>query len=174
MPPFTGGNTITWTSQTILKDNEKAFDYMGSEVVNILSGQSVHMWQPRSVLHLIGANMVEKPTHLVLKPAEPSYGCIFDGSEEFEEFYVVEELPFDYAILVLTGWDLQYECENHEIERIGIFLANFEYVKDPIASTGALNYTIFSTLRDDSDNGHDAKYKVSIPGLNELGGGSEK
>ena len=120
VPPFTGGNTITWTSQTILKANEKAFDYMGSEVVNILSGQSVHMWQPRSVLHLIGANMVEEPTHLVLKPAEPSNGCIFDGSEEFEEFYVVEELPLDYAIPVLTGWDLQYACTNLEPARRGL------------------------------------------------------
>ena len=75
---------------------------------------------------------------------------------------------------MLTGWDLQYECEDHHVERIEVFLANFEYVEDPTAATGTLNYTIFSTLRDDSDNGHIAKYKVSILGFNELGGGSEK
>jgi len=48
----------------------------------------------------------------------------------------------------------------------GAYLADFEYVKDPNAATGTLHYTIFSTLRDDSDNGHAAKYKVSILGLN--------
>ena len=45
-------------------------------------------------------------------------------------------------------------------------------MKDPTANTGTLFYTVFSTLRDDSDNGHQAKYKVSILGLNGLGGGS--
>jgi len=58
--------------------------------------------------------------------------------------------------------------------RIGVYLVEFDYVKDPNAATGTLNYTIFSTLRDDSDNGHGAQYKVSVLGLNTRGGGKEK
>ena len=86
----------------------------------------------------------------------------------------MEKVPFDYAIPVLTGWDLSYVCTDHHVERIGVYLVEFEYVKDPAADTGTLNYTIFSTLRDDSDNGHAARYKVSILGLNGLGGESPK
>ena len=94
---------------------------------------------------------MEEPTELILQPAEPGgFGCVGNGQEEHLEFYSVEKVPFDYAIPVLTGWDMQYACTDHEIERIGVYLVEFEYVKDPNAATGTLNYTIFSTMRDDS------------------------
>ena len=56
------GNTFSWTSQTILSDDDGAHKHSEAEIVTILSGQSVEMRQPRSVLHLIGANWVEEPT----------------------------------------------------------------------------------------------------------------
>ena len=173
----TAGNEITWASQTILKDNSTYHGYNGAELVTILSGQSVEMWQPRTVLHLTGipTNWVSEPTQLNLQPAQPGgVGCQPVGfSEEYLEFYSVENVPYDYAIPVLTGWNLQYGCTDHHVERIGAYLVEFDYVKEPNANTGTLNYTIFSTLRDDSDNGHSAKYKVSILGLNALGGGGK-
>jgi hypothetical protein len=170
------GNTLTWTSETILVDNGGAHTHMQAEIVTILSGQSVEMWQPRSVLHLIGAKMVEEPTEMILEPAEDGgITCNGNGEEQQEEFYVVERVPYDYAIPVLTGWDMQYACEDHEIERIGVYMVEFHYDKDPNAATGTLHYTIFSTMRDDSNNGHYLpRYKVSVLGFNELGGGSDK
>lgn len=171
--PVITGNEITWTSQMILKDKSSGHAYNAAELVTILSGKSVEMWQPRSVLHWTGTDWVDEPTQLILKPAQPcGIGCVGNGNEEHLEVYSVEKVPYDYAIPVLTGWDMQYATTDHEIERIGIYLVEFDYVKDPNADTGTLNYTIFSTMRDDSDNGHyDPKYKVSILGFNTLGGG---
>ena len=63
-------------------------------------------------------------------------------------------MPFDYAIPVLTGWDLSVCLSRPRVERIGVYLVEFEYVKDDKTATGTLHYTIFSTLRDDSDHGH--------------------
>ena len=69
-----------------MKDNDTVYGYNAAELVTILSGQSVEMWQPRSVLHLIGANMVEEPTQLLLQPAEPGgFGCVGNGQEEHLE-----------------------------------------------------------------------------------------
>ena len=79
-------------------------------------------------------------------------------------------MPFDYAVPVLTGWDLSYVCTDHHVKRMGAYLVDFAYVKGPAAATGTLNYTVFSTLRDDSDNGHAARYKVNILGLNAMEG----
>ena len=173
--PIIAGNAITWTSQTIWRDISTDLAYDGAELVTILSGQSVKMWQPPTVLHLKGVppDWVEEPTELNLSPEKP-LGCHKLTSEEHLEFYSVEKVPFDYAVPLLTGWDLSYVCDDHHVERVGVYLVEFEYVKNPNAPTGTLNYTIFSTLRDDSDNGHAAKYKVSILGLNALGGKSPK
>jgi hypothetical protein len=171
--PVIAGNEITWTSQTLLKDDEPVDTYFGAEFVTVLSGQNVEMWQPRTVLHLTGTSWVEEPTELNLSPDDSSCDG-FVAPEEYLEFYAVEKVPFDYAIPVLTGWDLSYVCPDHNVERIGAYLVEFDYVKDPTADTGTLRYTIFSTLRDDSDHGHAARYKVSILGLNGLGGGSKE
>jgi hypothetical protein len=180
-PPVGGmiaptGNTLTWTSQTILVDDGGAHDHEQAEIVTIMSGQSVYMWQPRSVVHLIGPKWVEEPTEMILQPAEPvGFGCVGNGQEEHLEFYAVERVPYDYAIPVLTGWDMPYACEDRHVERIGVYLVEFEYVKDPNAPTGTLHYTIFSTMRDDSDNGHYLpRYKVSVLGFNVLGGDKGK
>lgn len=176
--PVIVNDTITWTSQMVLKDKSAVHRYGGAELVTVLSGKSVEMWQPRSVLHWKGTppDWVDEPTQLNLSPAEPcGFGCVGNGNEEHLESYSVEKVPYDYAIPVLTGWDMQYATTDHHIERVGVYLVEFDYVKDPNADTGTLNYTIFSTMRDDSDNGHyNPKYKVSVLGLNALGGGSEK
>jgi hypothetical protein len=48
--PVISGNEIAWTSQTLLKDNDTRRDYQGAELVSVLSGQSVQLWQPATVL----------------------------------------------------------------------------------------------------------------------------
>jgi hypothetical protein len=170
--PVIAGNEITWTSQTVLKDKSPVDDYLAAEFVTVLSGPSVELWQPPTVLHVVGASLVEEPTELNLRPQRPSSFC--SDFEEHLDHYVVKDVKFDYAIPVLTGWDLSYACDDHHVERIGAYLVEFHYEKDPTVDTGTLYYTMFSTLRDDSDNGHFRRYKVSILGLTGLGGESPK
>jgi hypothetical protein len=168
--PVLAGTELTWTSQMILKDNSPVDTYSGAAFVTVLSGTSVALWQPPAVWHWTDAGGVEEPTDFTLSPDTPA-GCDWlDGREEYLESYTVDKVPFDYAVPVLTGWDLSYVCTDHHVERIGAYLVEFAYVKDPAAATGTLNYTVFSTLRDDSDNGHAARYKVSILGLNAMEG----
>lgn len=168
--PDLSGNTISWTSQTILKDDSTVHDYWAAELVSVLSGEDVEMWQPPTVLHLTSTfpHGQKEENELLLKPVGPG-GCVGNGQEEHLEFYSVKDVPYEYAVPVLTGWNMEYACDNHHIERIGVYLVEFEYVKDPSATSGTLNYTIFSTMRDDSNNGHyDPKYQISVLGFNKL------
>jgi hypothetical protein len=165
------GNEITWTSQTVLKDEDSEDGHEAAAFVTVLSGQSVELWQPPTVQHLIGAQWVEEPTELNLSPEGPSSFC--NDTEQFLEHYMVK-VEFDYAVPVLTGWDLSYECAEHHVERIGVYIVEFDYVKDPNAPTGTLHYTVFSTLRDDNNHGHAARYQVGILGLNGFGKGSDQ
>jgi len=166
--PVIVGNEITWTSQTVLKDKSPVDDYLAAEFVTVLSGQSVELWQPPTVQRLIDETWVDDSNDLNLSPEEPYVSCPYP--EQYLVHYKVEQVPFDYAVPVLTGWDLSYECSEHHVMRIGVYIVEFDYD----ATTGTLHYTVFSTLRDDSDHGHDARYQVGILGLNGFGKGSDK
>jgi hypothetical protein len=163
----TTGNTVAWTSQTILKDNAQRRDYRAAAYVSVLSGQDVEMWQPATVLHLTGIppTWVKEATDFALSPAEPTSSCSGVGHNEHTEEYMVEDVPFDYAIPVLVGWDLQYVCTDHHVKRVEARVVDFQYDKGPEAATGTLRYTISSSLADASANVSAAQYKVSILGL---------
>ncbi len=82
------------------------------------------------------------------------------------EDFVIENLPFEYAIPMLTGWELRYLCDDENVKEIGIWIDRWSYVKDPAAPTGRLSYTLSSVLRDkDDDPGHKRSHKVTILGL---------
>jgi hypothetical protein len=81
-------------------------------------------------------------------------------------------VPFDYAVPVLSGWQLEYSCSDHHVKKIGVWIKGFSYVKAPGAATGTLLYTIVSTLADDAlfgSHGGEAQHKVSVLGLNRSG-----
>jgi hypothetical protein len=176
--PVIAGNEITWTSQTIFKDDSTVDSYVAAALVTVLSGTSVELWQPPTVLHLTdnAPEGLEEENELHLHPHEPcGWTCSGSADEQYLESYSVENVPFDYAIPVLTGWDIKYAKEDHHVKRIGVYLVEFEYVPDPTTNTGTLHYTIFSTLRDDSNNGYyGPKYQISVLGFNKLGGDSEQ
>ena len=72
----------------------------------------------------------------------------FDETQQVQ--FKVENVPFLYAIPVLTGWQLEYPCSDHHVETIGVWIKGFSYEKAPGAATGTLFYTIESILTDDA------------------------
>jgi hypothetical protein len=87
--------------------------------------------------------------------------------------FSIDNVPFDYAVPVLTGWQLAYLQSDHHVETIGVWIKGFSYEKAPGAATGTLLYEIESTLHDNpaicpKKRGL-ASYKVSVLGLNRIG-----
>lgn len=83
---------------------------------------------------------------------------------------VIENLPFEYAMPMLTGWELGYPCESHNVKEIGIGIDEWHYDKDPAAPTGTLRYKLSSILRDkDGLPSYYRSHKVSILGLRPVG-----
>ncbi len=64
-------------------------------------------------------------------------GCIGPSSvnEPLDRMVNVDHLTYDYAIPMLTGWDIGYANGDHSILQIGVEIADFSY-KSP-AQTGA-------------------------------------
>ena len=107
--------------------------------------------------------LVEPPFSIT--PRE-DVGGLFSGCVEFEggvrtEEHVIENLPFAYAVPVLSGWDLAYPCDDEHVTEVGIWLHDIDY------TNGTLRYSVSSILRDkNSVPQHLAKHSVHVLGLN--------
>ena len=173
-PPVPSGDTISWTSTTLWKDSSTRRDYHGSAIVSVLSGPSVTMWHPDTVLRWSesASDWLPASNTVSLTPKNAGSSSCAEPDSGFETLQVqfsVENVPFEYAVPVLTGWQLEYLQSDHHVETIGVWIKGFSYEK----ATRTLFYTIEATLVDDPvicpQKRGLAYYKVSVLGLNRIG-----
>lgn len=143
----------SWESYSILKDNDRQHDYWFREFFSALGGNDIGVIQPPFTI-------------LPREDIGLFTGCIGGPATRTEEVEI-QNIPFDYAIPMLTGWELAYVCDDEHVKLIGIRLEDIAYEKDPAETTGTLRYTLVSELRDDDTSpGHVSRHKVTILGLN--------
>jgi hypothetical protein len=143
---------IFWESAMILKDNSTR-SFIGTEMVSIVGGLRVSIRQGKNI---------------ALRPRGPASGggCLISPSAH-AEWVTVPDLPYDYAVPVLAGWDIGYPCGDHEVKKIGTRITHFYYEKAPGASRGTLRYRVASVLQDkNADDGLVSRYRVNVLGFN--------
>jgi len=142
---------VSWNTNIIFKDNDTRRDYAFGEVVSAMGGSDVGVIQP--------------PFSIL--PSESAWFCGTQDSPPVRtEEFVIENVPFEYAIPMLTGWDLEYLCNDQHVKEIGIWIDNWSYQPPAGGAGGILRYTLGSVLRDDDNNpdyGH--SHKVTVLGL---------
>ncbi len=152
-----GGGYASWTTYSILKDNGRRTLLFG-ELVTVFGGSDV--------------GVIEPP--FTISPYERgdfSSACIPPYAPAPEEV-VIENVPFEYAIPVLTGWNLSYFCDDENVKEVGVWIEKWSYTKEPAAPTGTLRYSLASSLQDkDGSPGHVRQHKVTILGLRPTSGG---
>lgn len=139
-----------WTTQTIFKDN----------------GIRTHRIKTRVAL-IHGRSIKVRPDFLALNPRSGKADTCrksIDGAVRTQTFQI-DELPYDYAIPMLTGWDLTNECENQRVQRAGIWIHDIHF--DP--QLHRLEYKVSSILRDqDGAPSFNSAHRVTVLGLNRL------
>ena len=147
--PNPGGNPH-WVTQTIFKDN---------------STRS-HWTKTRAAL--IGGSSVKLHTDLLaLNPLSGKTDICGNGEDGMVRTETVRlyDLPYDYAVPMLTGWDLNYECGDQQVQRAGIWMHDIQF--DP--EHNSLEYKVSSILRNkDGAPSFNATHRVTILGLNRL------
>lgn len=137
-----------WVTQTIFKD----------------SGTRTHWVKTRAAL--IGGDSVKlRANFLPLNPRSGKTNICRNGVDGVvhTETFRIYDLPYDYAIPILTGWSLDYECDHQHIQRAGIWIHDIRF--DP--ETHGLEYKLSSILRDKNGApGFNASHRVSVLGLN--------
>ncbi len=139
-----------WITQTIFKDD------------------SIHTHWVKTRTALIGGNSIKLRTNVL--PLNPRAGKTnicrngVGGTVDTSTF-TINELPFDYAIPILTGWNLDYECSDQNVQRAGIWIHDIRF--NPANST--LEYKLSSILRDkDGAPGFNTAHRISVLGFNRL------
>jgi len=147
---------VSWNTYGIYKDNDGRRDYIFGEMVSAFGGNDVAVVQPPFSI-------------LPDEDAGPFTGCVSSSSGVLTQESVIENLPFEYAIPMLTGWELVSGCDDEHVKEIGIWIEEWSYV--PGAQGGTLRYKVSSILRDkDSEPGHSRSQKVTILGLRPVDG----
>jgi len=137
-----------WTVQTLFKDNN-ARTYRIKARAAMIRGSSVKLRTD-----FLALNSRAGKTGICRKDV--------DGVVRTQTFRI-RDLPFDYAIPLLTGWDLSYECEQQQVQRAGIWLHDIHF--DPNSSS--LEYKVSSILRDkDGAPSFSAAQRITVLGLN--------
>jgi hypothetical protein len=81
---------------------------------------------------------------------------------------VTEAVPFEYAVSVLTAWELRFGCDNHHVREAGAWIDRFSYVRLPGAPGGTLRYTVSTLLGDDSGNGFSSATRAHVLGFRRI------
>jgi hypothetical protein len=154
---YVGAGFTSWDTHLIMKDNNARQTWHAiEELVSAVAGDDVRVVQP--------------PFTVVPEEDVRFWeGCLATEGGVRTEDVTVEGLPFDYAIPVLSGWNVRYACDDENVKTIGVWLEpeSVTYEKKPDESTGTLRYQVASVLHDRSQSpGHLAAYKVNVIGLN--------
>lgn len=139
-----------WITQTIFKDHDTRTHHIKTRAA-LIRGSSVKLRADFLALNpRVGkTNTCRKNT---------------DGIVRTQTFHI-NDLPYDYAVPMLTGWDLSYECEHQQVQRTGIWIHDIRF--DP--SANSLEYKVSSILRDqDGAPSFNAAQRVTVLGLNRI------
>jgi len=77
---------------------------------------------------------------------------------------VIDNIPYKYAIPMLTGWDIGSLGSDEHVKQIGIWIDEIKWM--PGDPTGTLRYKVSSVVRDnDTVPANYFRHKVTILGL---------
>ncbi|MCM3902526.1 MAG: hypothetical protein ND866_12535 [Pyrinomonadaceae bacterium] len=139
---------VSWETSAIFKDNRARRDYKFGEIVSGLGGIDVGVIQP--------------PFSIL--PAEDSSFCASVGPVGLQtQEFVIEKIPFEFAIPMLTGWELEYGCGGDQhVQEGGVWIDKWDYDKN----SGTLRYTLATVLRDEEDGPtRSSSHKVTVLGI---------
>jgi len=157
---------VKWRSDVAFKDNDTR-EFRSAEIVSVLGGQSVYLFQPQTVTRLPGtegAGAVNN--HLRLQARSPrSCGAALGTPALKREEFVVQTPPYTWAMPMLTGWDLAETCGDEHKRRIGAWIEDFSYQRLPGDSFGTLRYTVRSAFGDKDPFGFGDRLQVDVLGI---------
>lgn len=162
-PQTLAQKTISWTSTTVFKDNAKKRHYRAAEAATILSGRGISVTQPAEVLELENDMYLPKPNVLEFSPLAKKKcpGVQIGGPGSVIRFYMITGLDFDYAVPMLSGFEVAFGCDDQHVKNIGARIRDFAYEPPVDGAPGTLYYQV-ETMLTDKDRIPEMKDRVAV------------
>lgn len=158
---------IKWQTDVIFKDNGTP-RYRSAEIVSVLKGDSIAMWRPQSVVLESGDGTPGTyANEIVLSERSPS-SCPSSvlESEQFTT-YRIDGVPYQWAIPMLTGWDIGDPCDDNHVKYAGAEIIDWHYERPAGQAFGKLYYTVATRFADkDAKPGMVDRVQVDVLGVN--------
>ena len=167
-PSATG--EMAWTSRALFKDNDASHDYYAGELISTLTYRSPEQLHPTQVWQQTPQGWKAQNNAVSLTPEASESFCTVIGDSTREEHYKVD-VPYEYAVPVLAGWELGYGCTDHHVRQIGAQITEFHYERAANGSGGTLFYTLSLALGDDSGNINYGGASIDVLGMRPLSAG---
>jgi hypothetical protein len=155
-----GDGAVSWDSGLILKDNATRHDFYAAEMVSVLAGPAVTLVHPPFAI---------APREQIDQDCGGIFtGCITTGAGNpgvVTRDITVENLPFDYAVPVLSGWSLGYRQDDHTVRDLGVQIVDFAYDKVAGEPTGTLRYTVLLVADNREGDEPALSHRASVLGL---------
>lgn len=129
-----GTGYVTWESTGFLKDNESQRQQYLIDLATGLGGRDVDLISP--------------PFSIVPRD-DQGLGCGSIGGHGHTDQHMVLAVPFEFAIPVLTGWDLSYHCDDEHVAEVGAWIPEWKWEPGALSAGGTLTYTVETRLEDD-------------------------
>jgi hypothetical protein len=141
---------VSWNTLPVMKDNDSSRYYLFSEMTSAIGGHDIGLIQP--------------PFSIIPKPSEG--GGSTAGGVLTKDF-VIENIPYEFAVPMLTGWELSYLTDDQHVKEAGIWIDKWSYT--PGSPGGTLRYKVSSILRDDdSTPAHLMRSNITVLGIHQV------
>lgn len=129
-----GTGYVTWESTGFIKDNDTQRSQLLLDLVTGLGGADVDLISP---------------PFSVMPQEDDGLGCGSIGGYGHSDERMVFTVPFEFAIPVLSGWDLTYHCGDAHVRDVGVWIPKWKWEPGALAAGGTLTYAIETRLADD-------------------------
>lgn len=166
---YTAGNgQMGWTSRALFKDNDAAHDFYVGQLVSTMSYSSPETFHPAEVSLETQNGFVPRQNSVKLTPyaGDPSCATVGHSTPAVEHYRV--DVPYAYAVPVLSGWELGYVCTDHHVREMGAAITEWHFERNADRTAGTIYYTVEHPLIDDSDNVSYTGVSIDVLGLKSL------
>lgn len=145
---------VSWKSEFIMKDDDNRKDITMYESVSTIAGSDLGFIQP---------------AYSILPSEDPGWftGCVPADNGQQSAMYSIRNIPYQYAVPLLSGWNLEFTCGDEEIKSIGVYIENWTYELELNSPLGKkMTYSLITNIDDGSGEvAAFANHKVSVLGI---------